>query len=422
LFPRGIPPASDFPMTLESEHFIVYFGVRNPVDGKGLGCEGVRDRMVVLTYLDALEALYDIMISRPWNREAPVVDKSGKTRVYICNSEPFTAEDSFADTNPPGKRVPYIVLPSRNSEPTSQAELHRAIAEAVHEATHVFNYRERPLYEPISAAWEWFDEGMAVFLETVVASGNPDYFRFIINWIDMPELSLDDPRGKYQAGMFVRYLSKRIGLEFINDVWMNSKKKEKPLEALERILPKYKKGLKLVSSSPYKPDLFASGYCMEPYFLWDHESAGHAPDVFMRYGERAVCASNILRPQQPLVTKGVLNHLACSYHRYYLKGNISSINFQLTTTALADGTTPLKAEITIATPNKQRHPQVITLVPVQSVATGGEIALSADLTIADPDDIDHIILVVSNCGVRADSDEDIEHDDKIGYTVQVSPL
>src|SRR5688572_9247374 len=118
MFPDPVPLVSDFPMVLESDHFILYFGLRNPVNGKGLGVAGVRDRVVVLTYLEALERLYSVMTSPPWNRKPPIVDKSGKTRVYIYNSEigPYTAEDAFADTEPPGGRVPYIVLLCRRSE------------------------------------------------------------------------------------------------------------------------------------------------------------------------------------------------------------------------------------------------------------------------------------------------------------------
>src|SRR5688572_24388298 len=187
---------------------------------------------------------------------------------------------------------------------------------------------------------------MALFMETIVVAGNPDYFRFILNWIDMPELSLDDPRAKYQAGMFIRYLAKRIGPQFINDVWMDSEKYEPPLEALERILEKYESDRKLISST--ESDVFASGYCMEPYFLWDHERKAPAPDIYIGCGERAVCESTVLRPQVPtdagvssptiFESHGTLNHLACNYYRYYLTANSNSVRFQLTTAPSPDGT------------------------------------------------------------------------------------
>lgn len=430
MFPEGKPPESDFPMSLESEHFILYFGLRNPLHGKGLGVAGVRDRVVVLTYLDGLERLYSVMTSPPWNRKPPIVDTGGKTRVYIYNSEiaPYTAEDAFADTDPPGGRVPYIVLLSRSAEPTTEAELRRATAEAVHEATHVFNSRERPFHELASAAWEWFDEAMAVFMETVVVPGNPDYFRFILNWIDMPELSLDDRRARYQAGMFIRYLAKRIGPNFINEVWMQSKKNETPLIALERVLQKYDPGRKLISSN--EPDIFASGYCMEPYFLWDHESKGHAPDIFVRYGERAVCESSVLRlptteesvsSTDLYESEGTLDHLACHYYRYYVTASVSGVRFQLTTTPFLDSTTPLKAEIAIATADKRRRPQIRILSNTESEFSGDTVLLSTDLTIDDPDNIDHIVLVVSNCGTRANFGGVGEHDDERSYTIQVTP-
>src|SRR2546423_15646754 len=120
------------PHVLESPHFVIHFGYRNPPIGRGLGGHGIRDRAVVLTYMDALESLYRAMTARPWRRDPPVTDEAGKTHVYIADSDPYTFHR---------RRVPFILLSSRSNEPTTQAELNRAAAEAVHEATHLFNFR-----------------------------------------------------------------------------------------------------------------------------------------------------------------------------------------------------------------------------------------------------------------------------------------
>lgn len=406
MFFNGIPPTSSFPLRMESPHFILHYGMRNPATGKGRGSDGVRDKIVVLTYVEALERLYSIMTGAPWNRPAPVVGREEKTHVFIYDSDPFIADDPFSA---PASRsiadsVPYIVLPCRTDEATTQAELHRAEAEAVHEATHVFNFTERPFDSILANNWEWYDEGFAVFMETLAVAGNPNYIRFLKNWIDMPEVPLDHPNAKYQAGMFLRYLAKRLGHSFINDVWTQSAPAEEPLQAMQRLLPP---GITLISPNPNVRDLFASGYCMDPFFLWDHESAGLAPEIFARYGERAVTDSLVLRPGQVGVTDGTLDHLACRYYRFYLKGEILRVKVALTPHgAEADGGTLLKAEVASVTSEGRR----VSVIPLRA-HPGEPLCLSAELTRFEAADVEYLILVVSNCGTRRNLHDGTEHHD-----------
>jgi len=405
------------PHVLESEHFVIHFGYRNPPVGGfgtqgirdravGLGGHGIRDRAVVLTYMNALESLYRAMTADPWHREAPVTD-GGRTHVYIADSEPYTFHR---------RKVPFIVLSSRSNEPTTQAELYRAAAEAVHEATHLFNFREHPMNDPNSKAWEWFDEGIAVLMETLVASGNTDYFRFLMNWIDMPEVSLDDPKGKYQAGMFVRYLSKRLGVGFVNDVWTQSLVDETPLQTIARLIPS---GQTFISPDPTVSDIFASGYCIDPYFMWDHDCAGLAPDIILRYGERAVTESLVLRRGSEETIDGLLNHLACRYYRFYLRGDVSRLRLSLYITD-APQATPLKAEVAVVTREKCRK-VVEPLLPTAPVPAGVAGKLSVTLNTDDSEEIDHLVLVVSNCGLRAArSQKGGPHDDKKPYVIEAA--
>jgi hypothetical protein len=418
MFYLGVPPTSSFPLRMESPHFILHFGLRNPTAGKGRGGEGVRDRIVVLTYLEALERLYSIMTAAPWNRPAPIVDQGKKTHVFIYDSDPFTADDPFS-TLAPGSTatsVPYIVLPCRNDETTTQAELHRATAEAVHEATHIFNFTERPFDSMLAQEWEWYDEGFAIFMETHVVAGNPDYVRFLKNWIDMPEVPLDHPNAKYQAGMFVRYLAKRMGTAFINDVWTMSAPTEGPFQAIQRmLLPKHV----LLSPNPAVPDLFASGYCMDPFFLWDHESAGLAPEVFARYGERAITDSLVLRSGSPEATDGALDHLACRYYRFYLKGDVSRVSVTLSPDGATNGGgTQLKGEVAAVT-SVGRRVSVSPLHALNGRAKAESIQLSAELNDFDPAEVDHLILVVSNCGTRKNPNDGTgHHDDGKRFTIK----
>jgi len=381
---KNIPPTLE--ETAQSEHFAVHYGLRNPPIGRGLGPDGVRDERVIETYLDGLEKLYATLINSPWNRSPPLVGEDGKSHVYVfdCGLRPFTMFDA--------KKGPLIVLSSRNNEPTSQAELFRATSDAIHEGTHLFNYRERPFGELTSQSWKWFDEGLAVLMEMLVAPQNPDYFRFLMNWIDSPHIPLDHPSMKYQAGMFIQYLLNRSGLgpKFINDVWTKSRENEGPLEALQRLMPT---GEKFFCSQPNNKDVFSSGYSIDPYCLWDHAS-----EVFLRYGERAVSESLMLPKDADRPVNGHIDHLACRYYRYYLGPRITNfvVTMQVEDTHLK---TPLKAEIAVVT--KARKRILIEALTPDSASNGDGALLSCTLRGLQADTIDHIVLVVSNSGTRS---------------------
>lgn len=394
-------------LTESSDHFVVHYGLRNPLAGRGLGPHGVRHNDLIMTYLRALEDLYETITSGPWRREPPVVGADNRTHVYVFNcGGPFTTHDA--------RKVPYIVLPSRSNEPTTRAEIHRAASEAVHEATHVFNYSQRPLHDQINTkAWEWFDEGLAVLMEMLVAAGNPDYFRFLMDWIDSPETPLDHPAGKYQAGMFVLYLSKRLGPEFVNDVWMKSAPEEKPLEALERLMPD---GNRFLSADSAVRDIFASGYCIDPYFLWEQASAAFAPEVFGRYGERAVTESIVLPDSNGQPVEDRLDHLACRYYRYFLKEG-TTFEVRMIVDDPCD-TTPLKAEVAVVSSDRRRTHLGILCPTEASEGEAGRV--SCTLGPLKPEEIDHIVLVVSNCGMNVSANGSAFGDDDKRFRITAS--
>lgn len=397
---------AELPLTLESPHFIFHFGLRNPLNGTGMGVNGVRTKLVVVTYVEALEGLHQVMTSSPWLRDLPPTGPEGKTHIYLLDDSPFTAYDR--------DYIPYIVLSCRSNEPTTQAELHRAAAEAVHEGTHLFNYKKRPMHDLNSEAWVWLDEGLAMLMEMLVAPGNPDYFRFLTNWIDMPEMSLDDPDAHYASGMFVRYLSKKMGCEFVNDVWMKSKPQETPLETLERLMPE---GQRFISANPDDDDLFASGYCIDPYFIWDHGHPGVAPDVFLRYGERAISESCFLKAQANSEIQGFLDHLACRYYRFFLRSDVRSLEIVFDPLESACET-PFKAEIVAITKEREREKRFLLRGPEDG--NDASQKLSVSLNNLDPDVLDHLVLVVSNCGMRSQLQGLRLHDDKKEYRIVAS--
>ena len=217
------------------------------------------------TYLHGLEESYRIATAR-WARAAPLTDAGGQTEVLVFDLASFVRHDGpFTGVDLNG--LPYIVLPSRNGEPTVAGEHARARAEAAHEAMHVFNYRERPFED--FAEWEWFDDALAVYAEMLLLPDNRDHFRYIGDWLDCPEIPLDAWPARYQAALFLRYLDRRCDAPFANRVWLTAAKTDLPVDALAKLMPP---GLKFLSADPADLDLFASGYCLDSYFLRDPQS------------------------------------------------------------------------------------------------------------------------------------------------------
>lgn len=404
------------PLIMESEHFRLRYGLRNPACGKGLGASGVADRSLPLTYLHALEKLYRTMSAAPWGRPAAITDATGKTPVYIFEISELMPGDSSPFIHANAEKIPFICLPSRSSEPSAQSEMQCAAAQAIHEATHVFNFREQVTRHGDRRRWHWLDDGLAVFMETHLIPGNHDHFRFLKNWLDEPELPLDHRWAGYQAGLFVAYLeAQQQGLA--NKTWLQDGRAGGPVETLMGLLPL---GRKFVSHHPDERDLFASGYCLDSYFFWDHTCASLAPELFARFGERAVTESFALRPGFADVSPNHrLDHLACRYFRFYLKAEVSHLQIELR----AEGEqpiAPLKAELAVVKPEMQRG----DVVALRSKSAGGELSdriLSVELNQLAPNHLDHLVLVVTNCGTRAaQPNTTISSDDNRRFAVAVA--
>ncbi|MGA2185908.1 MAG: DUF6055 domain-containing protein [Bryobacteraceae bacterium] len=346
-------------------HFVLHYCDRKVREGSG-SAHGVRDRAMVYEYADALERAFSALAARPFSLPPP----QKPVPVYVFDTAtlfpdggaPFTSEDTEGS--------PYIGLPSRTHEPTVRAEIDRATASAVHEVAHVFCMSRRPLREPHSAVWAWFAEATAVFTEWLVLPGNPDTLRFAAGWCDWPETPLDHKSAWYEAGMFVRYLARRCGQGLLREVWMASDERETPIEALVRSLSK-----KDWSG-------FFSDYAMDSYFLWDPASRGFAPDVYGRYGERAVQESFGLRPSASLALQGTLDHLACRYYRIYLAEGVAGLECQLVQSCGCK----LQARMAVVTAEKRRDCD--QLLPQAGAA----------LLQADPRRTDHVVLAVVNAG------------------------
>lgn len=391
----------------DSTHFRIHFGYRNPPEGRGLGPAGVYDSMIVQIYLEALEQVYKTMTISPWGRTAPQTGADDRTQVYVCDPSDIFPKDASPFMHVDDKGCPFIVLTTGSVEPTRDAELHRARAEAIHEATHVLNYKQRKFESPLWLGWAWFDEALAVYMETDL--GNYDHLRFLRDWIHCPEVPLDDWSSRYQAGMFASYLAKTMGRKFLNSVWVESRSNELPLEALSRLLGKRKRIF--ASADPAIRDFFASGFCMSGYFLGDYRNDSLPFGLYARYGDRAVTESFRLGCGERVVGSDYLDHLSCRYYRFYVDSAVRQVQFHI---CCQDGRDidPLKAELAVVRKKNERG----KVYPFCRTSPPGSICAGLDLSMPDDDQLDHLVLVVSNCGVRQMSPHD-DHDDRREFRI-----
>lgn len=384
---------SELNLVMESDHFLVHYGLRNPPLGRGLGAAGISDAGLVRCYVNALERLYEVMVSPPRSRSAPITDGSGRTHVYVCDLDavgvgsPFTTADR--------QRVPFIALPCRSPEPSTDALMRRAAADAVHEATHVFNATERPFHRRADFYWwAWVNEALATFMEGCVLPGSHDYFRFLGEWIDLPGVSLNDWRTAYSACLFFEYLAYRMGPRVVDEVWTRAGQQEQPLAALGRLLAA--EGVIFASSRPGDEDLFAHGYAVDSYFLRDHRSAFFPAELWQRFGDRAVAETFEVGADTQARATGRLPHLASHYYRCLPARGVDRLRVSV---QVGTGShTNLKAQVVVARPDLSRGARTVLLPAPGNPEERG--CLVAELGDVGRFDADHLMLVVTNCGVQ----------------------
>src|SRR5262249_19078368 len=107
-----------------------------------------------------------------------------------------------------------------------------------------------------------------------------------------------------------------------------------------------------------------------------------------------------------------LDHLACRYYRFYLEDGVKQLTVELYSSD-RHGKSPLKAELAVVTKEKLRG-QVIPLRPASNNVDETSIFI-AQVTQINANNLDHFILVVTNCGTRAISPP---HDDGKQFTIK----
>jgi hypothetical protein len=377
----------------QSAHFKVHYNYRNPKSRIGAGTGGVRSRALVSCYIDALERLYATITSPPFSR--PALPDEKLTEVYVFESSDLTQFEGQPFTDLDEDLRPYIGLPCRTDQPTVHAEHQYAATSAVHEATHVFNHALRPMHE--SETWRWFDEATAVFMEPWVFAGNHDHLRFAMNWSDLPEVPLDHPRHCYAAGIFAAYLAKSQKPDFLTKIWTHPVKKATALDAVADCLRQ--RGKQFSSDNPVDVDVVFSHYCVDSYFLWDTSSLGFLPDLYARYGERAISESFRVEPGKSSKPGAYrLDHLACRYFLLDLRDDVQEIVIKVRIPS-PDGRSYLKPSLVSVRADLSRGENWKFSHEFKS----GFLEFSALTGALVPSEVDHLVLVVSNCGYRSPS-------------------
>ena len=271
----------------DTPHFRLFYAMRTPSEGKGMGFAGVDREELIEQYSTALERTYELYTQPdcPWSE--PVPDpRFGKIPVYVCElqkllqtSDPFTFVDGGST---------FLGLRSELAEPTRSAVLELAWVEATHEASHAFTHRHRPVNQPSSfRGWGWLDEATAVLAEWKSPPPSPEIHafsqQFALHWVNSPELPLEFDRapGGYCAAWFVDYLVKEFGPSLLRDVWHGPRRGETALEALERCLKS--RGETLRDANPIVDDIFGARYCVESYCTF-----AIAERLHDRYGNRGM--------------------------------------------------------------------------------------------------------------------------------------
>jgi hypothetical protein len=390
-----------------SNHFVVHYNLRNPRRNLGSGAAGVRSPALISCYIDGLERLHRAMTSAPFNRRHG--DEGRPVPVYVFETsdlneyrgEPFTSTDELDR--------PFIALPCRSAQPTLHGEHQYASTCAVHEATHVFNHWVRPMQD--SASWRWFDEAVAVFMESWVYAGNPDHLRFGMNWSDAPEAPLDHPRHHYSANIFAWYLAKYFGPEILSEVWKNPNRKFSALDAIAECLRE--KEVLLSSDDPEKKVLFAT-YCADSYFLADSNSRGFLPELHARYGGRAITESFRIGSGSPVEpAEFSVDRLSCRYFLFDPSDDVAKVTASVTTPA-ANGRTFLRACLCEVREDMTQG-ECWPLEPQEGPE--GEVTFGIRPVAINREDLDHLVLVVSNCGYRA-ADPPIRRVDGIKFRIR----
>lgn len=426
-----------------SDHFVVYFFDRHPGKGRMEPVHGVRDRRLVSECLAALEASYRVL-ARELGSE-PLFAPDGLVPVYLFSvGDCFDGDEHLRCAQvrelylPTHDQIyPVIFLPSRSRDATFQTELQTMRATIAHELAHVFNARQRWGRRIVGGVtcrwrdwedWTWLNEGLAVRAERLVFRAIHEWFGFVREWVDRPEMPLD--HSGYAAGMFAHYLAvwaKRRGIpDLMQRLWTplpafldpSNGPLDLPFAGSGRIpatIPRVLNDLNV----PF--DDFFLKYCSDGWFIADENVwPDGLHEVGLRFHERGLSGSTSLKHGQTSIEDPNLpawwglDHLACRYFRLTVSELLGSIS--IVVAAAQETPIHLRATISFAARNtacRQSEP-----IELQSDPDNPRV-LRARLDEIDLEATGCLILTVANCGIHGRDNFPDEHDDGRRFTVTV---
>ena len=426
-----------------SEHFVVYFFDRHPGEGRMEPVHGVRDRRLVSECIAALERSYRAL-ARELGAE-PLFAPDGLVPVYLFSvGDCFDGDDHLRCAQvrelyfTSHKQIyPAILLPSRSRDATFEAELQTLRASAAHELAHVFNARRRWGRRIVGGVtcrwrdwekWTWLNEGLAVRAERLVCPAIREWFGFVREWVDRPEMPLD--YSGYAAGMFAHYLAvwgTRQGVQDLpRRMWTPSPavldEVECPLDLpfigsdrIHATVPRTFKELNAVFGE------FFLEYCSDGWFIADENVwPDGLHEVGLRFHERGLSGSAALHRGPRSIEDPIfqvcwsLDHLACRYFRFIVSDVLGCVTIVVTISE----ETPSDLRATIShsaclTAHRQSTP-----VELQPESDNPRI-LRARVDGVDPTMTSCLILTVANCGTRDRADSLGDHDDGRQFSITV---
>ncbi len=295
----------------------LHYAERESKTGVGVGAHGIRQPDTVDLYRRALQWAYSRLTSPPIGLNPP----SKPIPIYVFEigewrgiADPVTFRDGTTLA---------IALPSRTALPALALERQYMVAAAVHEMCHVICHSQPGMYLIIEEPkWIWISEGTSVWLESLLMSEGEakraelpvsfDWMSYALNWCDYPETPVDAEPGWYQAFLFVRYLAAKHGGEaIIGELWRQARVDVDPWQIIEELTGRTR-------------DQLFTDHCHQAYLLNDPQSACYSPEVFQRFGSRAITESWDVGPGEERSCDGAVWGMGCRYYRIYPRG-VSSV-------------------------------------------------------------------------------------------------
>lgn len=325
-------------------HFDIRYALREPVPGSPTQSYGVHSEALIDAYAQGLEAAWTDLQKLGMPVTSAGIAPPGFIRCLVTDlNDVFpTKPIPMCSAELEGDEIhPIIVLPTDFPELVDLASvLAMARFTARHEPAHAWAYRvwrERWAGLPVLEASRsirylatppvlWLLEGHAVAVEAGDECGGP-WLQHAWSWCERPEVSLfTEP---YSAGLFARYLDRRLGLaageafsRIISAITLPPHSRDSAFNAVWQTMNQVLAPFQLTAEMAWLDACRAGAFIGGSKHPADEEAA-----VFARYGRRAVTASLSLRAGEVQTTSEYAHAaLSCRYFRLTLEAGVKTLH------------------------------------------------------------------------------------------------